>query len=703
MDKEKLAELVARVKSGDGEAMNDIFSATADIVYYFCSNVLGRAAESDVNKIYNMAEKNISSLDDDGKFLAWLRALTLKYCSDSMKIASDEAAWDISAADGLDNVKEAAPDDILNPAVYGDAIKSAVPSMMVDMTPSERICAYSYYYFGMSDEQIASIIGVSKESVEVKLKAVRFGIKTNMRFYANLSDEEGEELTFSRQLIRDFLFNDASKKSYSAKRRAAEEQNERVFSFAQTQTVPKAQSQMSQSQHQPRQPVTHQSAQRRNAPQPSYAKSSKAAEEEAIRLAHETYAAPKKEKKPLTQKQKNIILISAGAAVLVALIVCIIVFVPKIINGGNPNIEEVALKKLSFEQELVTLKLGETTQLKLVFDPENVTHKDVKWQFLDNEETKTKETSDVVSFDPSTGMIKAKAVGVTKIAAVSLKYMDYSENPEGELIVAMCEVRVDCIPELMEFKQNDKELEPGATFNLADQLIVSPSDAKNYLKWDISSATETVVAEINDKGVVTAKNEGIAIVTVSSSDGTKFKTFTVIVKKKQIPAEKIILDKESLTLEIGDTAKLTATVTPSNTTDGDVTWYSNDESIVTVDENGNITAVSAGNTAVAAYCGKTAVGICNITVNEKKISVESILGIDKNVKVGEMIMLNELFSILPSTATDRMLNYSILTGKDIVMEFGTEIIYCLKPGVIVVGATSSNGQTGVASITVTAE
>lgn len=187
------------------------FFATADIVYYFCSNVLGRAAESDVNKIYNMAEKNISSLDDDGKFLAWLRALTLKYCSDSMKIASDEAAWDVSAADGLDNVKEAAPDDILNPAVYGDAIKSAVPSMMVDMTPSEKICAYSYYYFGMSDEQIASIIGVSKESVEVKLKAVRFGIKTNMRFYANLSDEEGEELTFSRQLIRDFLFNDASK------------------------------------------------------------------------------------------------------------------------------------------------------------------------------------------------------------------------------------------------------------------------------------------------------------------------------------------------------------------------------------------------------------------------------------------------------------------------------------------------------------
>ena len=177
---------------------------------------------------------------------------------------------------------------------------------------------------------------------------------------------------------------------------------------------------------------------------------------------------------------------------LVALIVCIIVFVPKIINGGNPNIEEVALKKLSFEQELVTLKLGETTQLKLVFDPENVTHKDVKWQFLDNEETKTKETSDIVSFDPSTGMIKAKAVGVTKIAAVSLKYMDYSENPEGELIVAMCEVRVDCIPELMEFKQKLENTKLSIVIN-GDGYI-----SKYALSYDM---TVNVVADGEESSV----------------------------------------------------------------------------------------------------------------------------------------------------------------------------------------------------------
>ncbi len=693
MDKEKLAELVARVKSGDGEAMNDIFSATADMVYYFCSNVLGRAAESDVNKIYNLAEKNISMLDDNGRFLSWLRALTVKYCADSMKIASDESAWDTSASDGLYNVREAAPDDILNPAVYGDAIKSAVPSMMVDMTPSERICAYSYYYFGMSDEQIASIIGVSRESVEAKLKAVRFGIKTNMRFYANLSDEEGEELTFSRQLIRDFLFNDASKKSYSAKRRAAEEQSERVFSFTQTQTVPKAQPQAQRTQHQ-------QSAQKRNAPQSSYAKSSKAAEEEAIRLAHDNSFASGNEKKTRTQK---IILISVAAVAFIALLVCIIVFVPKL--AGGTETEEVTLKTLSFDKELVTMKLGETAQLKLVFDPANVAHQDLKediiWQFIDNEKTERENKSDVVSIDESTGTIKAKAVGVTKVIAISGKYMDCSENPEGELIFAMCVVKVECVPDVMEFRQKTAELEPGETLNLADQLIVSPEAAKSYLKWSIMAA-ETVVAEISDEGVVTAKNEGIAIVTVSSSDGTKFDTFTVDVKKKQISAEEITLNKTELSLEPNGTAKLTATVTPSDTTDGEIKWYSENESIVTVDENGNVKAISAGSTAVAAYCG-TAVKMCNVTVAEKKISVTDITGVNGGkVKTGDVLSFSDFFKVSPSNATNKTLSYKVIAGDDVVLIIG-ENFFFKSAGTVTIMAVSEDNPYAIASITITAE
>lgn len=199
------------------------------------------------------------------------------------------------------------------------------------------------------------------------------------------------------------------------------------------------------------------------------------------------------------------------------------------------------------------------------------------------------------------------------------------------------------------------------------------------------------------------------IVTVSSSDGTKFKTFTVIVKKKQIPAEKIILDKESLTLEIGDTAKLTATVTPSNTTDGDVTWYSNDESIVTVDENGNITAVSAGNTAVAAYCGKTAVGICNITVSVPVISVNA-KSTSITVKVDTVLDYNEYFEIFPANATNKELIFTEQNVDESKEERiktetlpGYDYTYKLavKPGMVLIIARSASDKTKYGSLLIT--
>ena len=56
----------------------------------------------------------------------------------------------------------------------------------------------------------------------------------------------------------------------------------------------------------------------------------------------------------------------------------------------------------------------------------------------------------------------------------------------------------------------------------------------------------------------------------------------------------VSLNKESLVLGIGDSDTLIATVFPENATDKSVTWSSNDSSIATVDNNGNVTAVSEG-------------------------------------------------------------------------------------------------------------
>ena len=73
------------------------------------------------------------------------------------------------------------------------------------------------------------------------------------------------------------------------------------------------------------------------------------------------------------------------------------------------------------------------------------------------------------------------------------------------------------------------------------------------------------------------------------------------------------LDKTNLSLEVGDTATLTATVEPDEASNKNVTWESSDSSVATVDANGVVTAVAQGSTTIKATVdGKSAE--CTVTV-----------------------------------------------------------------------------------------
>ena len=61
----------------------------------------------------------------------------------------------------------------------------------------------------------------------------------------------------------------------------------------------------------------------------------------------------------------------------------------------------------------------------------------------------------------------------------------------------------------------------------------------------------------------------------------------------------VSLDKTELTITVGDPdVKLTATVAPENATDKSVNWSSNAESVATVDQEGNVTAVAPGDATI---------------------------------------------------------------------------------------------------------
>lgn len=140
-------------------------------------------------------------------------------------------------------------------------------------------------------------------------------------------------------------------------------------------------------------------------------------------------------------------------------------------------------------------------------------------------------------------------------------------------------------------------LKPGENEIL--MATISPATAENKsLRW---TSSNTDVATIDANGKVNAVANGMAVITVSTVDGGFTAQCTVTVSEKQtevVAVENVKLNKTSLTLDIGESESLKATVTPEEAANKNVTWSSNDEDVASVDAKGKVTAISRGTATI---------------------------------------------------------------------------------------------------------
>ncbi len=94
---------------------------------------------------------------------------------------------------------------------------------------------------------------------------------------------------------------------------------------------------------------------------------------------------------------------------------------------------------------------------------------------------------------------------------------------------------------------------------------------------------------------------------------------------QEVAVSSVIINSSSVSIECGASARLSATVNPSNAKDKKITWSSDNPSVATVDENGNITAIKDGSANITASAGgKTAT--CSVIVKPNpEESVKAIL------------------------------------------------------------------------------
>ena len=220
---------------------------------------------------------------------------------------------------------------------------------------------------------------------------------------------------------------------------------------------------------------------------------------------------------------------------------------------------------------------GESAVLSARVSPEAASDRAVAWSSSDRSVATVDKAGTVHGLRPGTATVTATAEGKSGTCAVTVKAK----------AVGVTEVTLD---------KTELTLTEGETETLT--ATVKPDNADNKkVTW---SSDKTEIATVDGAGKVTAVKPGEAVVTVTTEDGGKTATCKVTVKAKVVPVTGVDVKPWSVTIGANGTTKLTCTVAPSNATNRNVRWESDNPSVATVDSDGNVRAVSAGVAKVSA-------------------------------------------------------------------------------------------------------
>lgn len=325
---------------------------------------------------------------------------------------------------------------------------------------------------------------------------------------------------------------------------------------------------------------------------------------------------------------------------------------------------------VKFNSAKLEVSKGNSTVLSPVVLPLDATDKSV---------TYTSSNSAVATVTPS-GVLTAYGVGET-IITVTTKDKGF----KATLIVNVAEpvTSIALNPEITTlFVGNSLTLE----------AAISPSDATNKLiRW---SSSDSLIASVTSNGMITAKKSGTCIITAETVDGGYKAICAVTVLQK---AQGLLLNKENHSLNVGQTFTLEATVLPLDSYDKTVTFTSDNESVLTVEPNGLVTAVYPGTakiTAVSADGGYKAV--CTVTVNR---AVESIEISKSNISLYKDESETLSATVLPEDASNKGVIWKSNDEKVATVKEGV-VVAKSKGTAIITAETVDGGYKAVCTVTV---
>ena len=165
------------------------------------------------------------------------------------------------------------------------------------------------------------------------------------------------------------------------------------------------------------------------------------------------------------------------------------------------------------------------------------------------------------------------------------------------------------------------------------------------------SSSDISIADVDFNGKITARGAGTATITATTN---YFTTATCQVTVNPMLATSISLNQSAMNLTVGSSQRLMATVMPANASNKTVTWSSSDESIATVDANGNVTGITTGLATITATTndGSNLSTSCAVTVSGITANAIRLDKTELEMSAGQSYKLTA--TVLPAGASQRV-------------------------------------------------
>lgn len=309
----------------------------------------------------------------------------------------------------------------------------------------------------------------------------------------------------------------------------------------------------------------------------------------------------------------------------------------------NPDVE---VTEVTCTETEANMFIGDAHALTCGVLPENATNKTLTYS----------SSNQAVATVDAEGVITAKAKGLAIITISSnngkTKQVVISVSEKEQEVINVTGVTVDF---------EEATLKIGETKQITAAVL--PENATNTNLEFLSDNTK--IASVDETGLITAKAEGDAEITVRSEENAAvYKKIAISVLTNIVPVESISTTVSSFNLFVGDAerdhATIGTTVLPENATNKTVNFSvkSSDTAVCEVNANGEILAKAPGDAIINVVSDQNPAVFTTVSVHVENVhtDVESISAPSKiNIEPGSGTALSA--SVLPDNATNKSLTY----------------------------------------------